>query len=67
MLLTEAAGDDVYLALESLRGIALSYHSMKSMSPYVLEGWRALPGLERMRSAHAIKLESLSYGPDPIR
>jgi hypothetical protein len=43
-LLTEIAGNDGYLVLESLCGIALSYHSLQSMSPYVLEGWRVLIG-----------------------
>ena len=54
VLFTEVAGDDVYLVLGSPSGIALSFHPLKSMSPYVLEGWRILLGTldaEIIRSA----------------
>lgn len=53
-LFTEIAGDDGYLVVDSLIGIALSYHPLKSMTPYVAEGWRALHGsldTETIRSA----------------
>ena len=43
-LFIEVAGEDGYLVLESLTGIALSYHPVQAMSPYVLEGWRVLIG-----------------------
>lgn len=43
-LFAEAAGDEGYLVLESLSCIALRYHSLQSMSPYVLEGWHVLVG-----------------------
>ena len=43
-LFTEAAGDDGYLVLESLSSIAISYHPLRSLSPYVLEGYCLLVG-----------------------
>lgn len=43
-LFTEVSGDDGYLVLESLSGIALSYHPLQATSPYVLEGCRVLAG-----------------------
>ena len=43
-LFTEAAGDDGYLVLESMSGIAISYYPLHSLSPYVLEGYCVLAG-----------------------
>jgi hypothetical protein len=53
-LFTEIAGNDGYLVVESLIGVALCYHPLASMTPYVLEGWRVLLGsldAETIRSA----------------
>jgi hypothetical protein len=44
VLFTEIAGDDGYLVMASLHGIAISYHPLKSISSYVLEGWHVLFG-----------------------
>ena len=43
-LVTQVAGEDGYLLLQSLTGIALSYHPLQATSPYVLEGCRVLSG-----------------------
>lgn len=44
VLFVEIAGSDGYIVLESLIGVALSYHSLQALNPYVLEGWRILRG-----------------------
>ena len=53
-LFTQTAGDTGYLLLESLTGIALDYHPLRAISPYVLEGCRVLSGsldIETIRAA----------------
>jgi predicted nucleotidyltransferase len=44
LLFAQVAGEDAYLLLQSLCGIAICYHPLRSMSTYVLEGWRVLCG-----------------------
>lgn len=43
-LFTEVAGDEGYLLLQSLNGIALCYHPLQAMNPYLLAGWRMVLG-----------------------
>jgi predicted nucleotidyltransferase len=53
-LFTQVAGEAAYLMPESLCAIALDYLPLRSLSPYVLDGWRVLAGAldaEAIRSA----------------
>jgi hypothetical protein len=44
VLFTSVAGDAGYLVLQSLNAVAVDYHPLQSISPYVLESWRKLCG-----------------------
>ena len=44
VLFTEVAGEDSFFVLQSLQAIAICYHPLQAMSPYVLEGWQLLCG-----------------------
>ena len=43
-LFVETAGDECFLVLRSLSCVAIRYHSLRTTSPYVLEGCRVLCG-----------------------
>jgi predicted nucleotidyltransferase len=44
LLFTTAVGDAGYMVLQSLGAVAVDYHPLPSISPYVLAGWRMLCG-----------------------
>jgi predicted nucleotidyltransferase len=63
VLFTEIAGNDGYLVVESLYGIAISYHALKSMSPYVLEGWHVFIGSLDAETVCAVASANLPVEP----
>jgi len=62
-LFTEVAGDDGYLLPASLIGIALNYHPLQAMSPYVLDGWQLIVGALEAETIRAAAQKNARPGP----
>lgn len=65
ILFTQVAGEAAYLIAESLCAVALDYTPLRSLTPYVLDGWRVLAGTVDAESIRAAARRNDSPGLTP--